>query len=104
LTENALKCKYNGGGLPVGYTVDSDQQFQIDPITAPIVRDVFEKYDGGATIADIVRWLNERGIKPQRGKVMGIDSVKRLLKNRRYIGEYKYRETVVPNSIPALVT
>ena len=22
LTENALKCKYNGGTLPIGYTVD----------------------------------------------------------------------------------
>lgn len=25
------------------------------------------------------------------------------MKNRRYIGEYKYRDTVVPNGIPALV-
>ncbi|MDR2047125.1 MAG: recombinase family protein [Clostridiales bacterium] len=103
MTENALKCKYNGGGLPVGYTIDSDQQFQIDPVTAPIVRDTFEKYHSGSTIVEIVRWLNERGIKPQRGKAMGIDSVKRLLKNRRYIGEYKYRDTTVPNGIPALV-
>ncbi|MDD4546403.1 MAG: recombinase family protein, partial [Oscillospiraceae bacterium] len=31
LTENALKCKYNGGGLPVGYAIDSEQYFQLDP-------------------------------------------------------------------------
>ena len=30
LTENALKCKYNGGTLPIGYTVDENQFFQID--------------------------------------------------------------------------
>lgn len=35
LTENALKCKYNGGGLPIGYTIDNEQDFQIDPLTAP---------------------------------------------------------------------
>ena len=35
LTENALKCKYNGGTLPIGYVIDSPQYFQIDPITAP---------------------------------------------------------------------
>lgn len=32
LTENALKCKYNGGTLPIGYTVDENQFFQIDPV------------------------------------------------------------------------
>ena len=25
LTENALKCKYNGGTLPIGYVIDSEQ-------------------------------------------------------------------------------
>lgn len=34
LTENALKCKYNGGTLPIGYIIDSEQYFQIDPLTA----------------------------------------------------------------------
>ena len=103
MTENALKCKYNGGGLPVGYKIDDKQQFQIDPLTAPIATEAFQKYSDGATIAEIVRWLNKKGIKPQRGKEMSIDSVKRLLKNRRYIGEYKYRDTVVPGGVPAIV-
>lgn len=31
LTENAYKCKFNGGTLPLGYTIDSEQHFQIDP-------------------------------------------------------------------------
>jgi DNA invertase Pin-like site-specific DNA recombinase len=103
MTENALKCKYNGGGLPVGYKIDEEQQFQIDPLTAPIVTEAFQKYSDGATIAEIVRWFKAKGIKPQHGKGMGVDSVKRLLKNRRYIGEYQYRETIVPGGIPAIV-
>lgn len=103
MTENALKCKYNGGGLPVGYKIDDDQQFQIDPLAAPIVVEAFQKYNDGATIIEIVRMLKEKGIKPQRGKEMSVDSVKRMLKNRRYIGEYKYRDTIVPNGIPALI-
>lgn len=32
-----------------------------------------------------------------------IDWVKRLLKNRRYIGEYKYRDVVQENGVPAIV-
>ena len=31
LTENALKCKFNGGTVPLGYTVDTNQYYQIDP-------------------------------------------------------------------------
>lgn len=103
LTENALKCKYNGGGLPVGYTVDSEQNFQLDPLTAPAVLDAFKRYDKGATIVMLVRWLNERNIKTNRGKEMGIDSVKRLLKNRRYIGEYQYSKTTIPGGVPSIV-
>ena len=34
-TENALKCKYNGGTLPIGYTTDKEQNYHIDPLTAP---------------------------------------------------------------------
>ena len=44
LTENALKCKYNGGTLPIDYTIDANQYFQIDPITAPVVLDAFKHY------------------------------------------------------------
>ncbi len=34
LTENALKCKYNGGSLALGYRIDHEQHYQIDPMTA----------------------------------------------------------------------
>lgn len=36
MTENALKTKYNGGTLPIGYQIDSDQCFQLDPLTRPL--------------------------------------------------------------------
>lgn len=44
MTENALKSKYNGGTLPIGYQIDSDQCFQFDPLTAPFVREAFQRY------------------------------------------------------------
>ena len=103
LTENALKCKYNGGGLPIGYTIDNEQYFQIDPLTAPIVLEAFQHYDKGATVKQLVDFLNSKGIQTYRNKPLRIDCVKRLLKNRRYIGEYKYRDTVTPNGVPAII-
>ena len=43
MTENALKSKYNGGTLPIGYQIDSDQCFQLDPLTAPFVHEAFQR-------------------------------------------------------------
>ena len=34
---------------------------------------------------------------------MRFNSVEHMLKNRRYIGEYSYRDTVIPDGIPAIV-
>lgn len=38
MTENALKCKYNGGIIPLGYSIDKDKKYIINTITAPIVQ------------------------------------------------------------------
>ena len=43
------------------------------------------------------------GIKNTRGQKMTYNSVQHLLSNRRYIGEYTYRDIVVPDGIPAIV-
>ena len=103
MTENALKSKYNGGTRPIGYLIDSDQYFQLDPLTAPFVREAFQRYDEGATMTAIRDWLNEQGVKNTRGQKMTYNSVQHLLNNRRYIGEYTYRDIVVPDGFPAIV-
>ena len=103
MTENALKCKYNGGTLPVGYVIDQDGHYQIDPLTAPFVLEAYNRYDDGATMKEIRDYLNEHKIKNTRGYEMNYNNVQSLLKNRKYIGEYSFRETVVPGGIPAIV-
>ncbi len=103
MTDNALKCKFNGGTKPVGYVIDEEQHFQLDPLTAPFVLEAFKRYDEGATMTEIRDWLNDQGVKNTRGQHMSYNSVEHLLKNRRYIGEFRYRETVVPDGIPAIV-
>ncbi len=102
-TENALKCKFNGGTLPIGYVIDGQQHFQIDPLTAPFVLDAFKKYDKGATMKELRDWLNENGIRNKLGKPLNFNSVQHMLNNRRYIGEYKYRDIIVLDGIPAIV-
>ena len=103
MTDNALKCMFNGGTLPMGYLIDADQRFQIDPVTAPFILEAFKQYDEGATMTQIRDSLNEQGMKNTRGKPLTYNSVQHLLSNRRYIGEYKYRDIIVPDGIPAIV-
>lgn len=103
MTENALKCKFNGGTLTLGYKIDEEQYFQIDEATAPFVTEAYKRYDDGSTMTEIRDWLNEQGVKNTRGKPMNYSSVQHLLSNRRYIGEYVYREIVTPDGIPAII-
>ena len=103
LTENALKCKYNGGTLSIGYMIDSEQYFQIDSLTAPAVLDAFKHYADGASMREITNEMNLKGVRTKRGGKISINSVTRMLHNRKYIGEYRYNDIVHPNGIPAIV-
>ena len=105
LKENALKCKYNGGTLPIGYVVDSDKHYQLDPVTAPAVADAFKMYANGMGMQQIADELNIRGVRTQRnnGK-LDVDNITCMLHNRKYTGEYRYKDVVIPGGIPAIVT
>ena len=102
-TENALKCLYNGGTPTFGYIIDSTKHYTVDPLRAPIVLECFEKYSKGTTVKEIVEDLRARGIKTVRGKAPTINFVTDLLHNRKFIGEYRYKEVVIPGGIPQIV-
>ena len=102
--ENALKGKNNGGGVPLGYLLDKKaQKLAIDPTTAPLVVEVFEKYADGKSVRSIVEDFNTRGLKTKKGQPFNINSFSSLLKNRKYIGEYRYQDVVIEGGVPAIV-
>ena len=103
MTENALKCKFNGGLMPIGYVIDEEQHFQIDPLTAPFVLEAFKRYIEGVTMKELIDFFNEKGIKNKSGGDINYNSIQRMLNNRRYIGEYAFRDIVVHDGIPAIV-
>lgn len=104
--ENALEGKNNGGGIPLGYLLDKQtQKLIIDPETAPLVVEIFERYSGGgATVRSIVENFNSRGLTTKRGKPFNMNSFNALLKNRKYIGEYSYQDVVIPGGVPFIVS
>ena len=58
MTENALKCQYNGGFVPVGFKIDENKHYQLDELVAPLVKEAFMMYVNGRPIKDIVKFLN----------------------------------------------
>lgn len=101
--ENALKGKNNGGGIPYGYCVNSEQYLAINPIEAPIVQEIFRRYAEGESCKSIINSLNQRNIKSNRNKPFAPTVFTTMLRNRKYIGEYRYGEVFIPDSIPAII-
>lgn len=113
----ARDCKYLGGHVPLGYCVDTDKHYQLDPVTAPIVRRVFEMYLSRSGYAPILEYLNSFSLPGTRKTPFGKSDLKFLLKNEIYSGTYVRRmgadprhritspETIrVPGGVPALLT
>ena len=102
-TENALKGKCTGGTGTIGYKIDEEKFYRIDPLVAPFVLEAFQRYDNGEKIVEILNYLNEKGVRNMLGGKLTCSSMNTMLKNRRYIGELSFRDTVVPDAIPAIV-
>ena len=67
--ENALQCKYNGGVVPLGFTIGKEDRLcHIDPETAPIVQEIFTRYADVEPAEKIAASLNERGLRTRTGK------------------------------------
>ena len=114
MTDNALKAMSNGGITPLGYYLDDEQRLQIDESKAPFVREIFQRFADGEMIKTIIADMNARGVgttvrmkkrpgKKPYTKPLGYNNVRRMLSNRKYIGEYKFKDIVIENGIPAII-
>lgn len=104
MTINAEKCICTGGNVALGFCVDSEKRFQLDPNTAPVVRRIFEMYASGSSMAEIIRYLNAQGIKTSRGNEYNKNSINRILRNKRYTGVYTFKGTETPDGLPRIVS
>jgi DNA invertase Pin-like site-specific DNA recombinase len=100
----AEKYLFVGGQKTLGYKAGSDGKFEIDPDTAPIVKSIFKKYAAGKTVAEIIIHLNAQGFKTSLGGDFNKNSLRIILKNKKYIGVYSYCGKDTPNIIPRIVS
>ena len=66
-TENALKGKCTGGTGTIGYKIDEEKFYHLDPLTAPLVLEAFQQYDNGDKMVEIVNFLNDKGVRNMQG-------------------------------------
>jgi len=100
LTDKAANGRgYTGGPTPFGYRRQTVLEgrgnrtyrvstLEIDPATAPLVRQMFEQYATPAgSCRTVVEIMNGSGIRPPRGRVWRRNTVNRMLTNRVYAGD-----------------
>lgn len=103
MTENALQCKYNGSGVPLGFSITPDKHFEIDEMGAKIVREIFDMYASGKNSAEIINYCNGKGYKTSKGQIFNKNSISRILTNEKYIGTYRHGDIIVENGIPSII-
>lgn len=102
MRESAYKHNSIGGHTPLGYKTEN-KKLVIDEETAPRVREAFELYADGTSVADICRLFNSRGYRTAKGAKFGKSSFSRIFKNERYIGTYTYHDYRAEDAIPAII-
>ena len=97
------------GGAPFGYryirkTPEAGARYEILEHEAVLVAEMFRRYaDGGATIADLARWLTSQGVATRTGKHRWDRSVIwGMLRNPAYQGRAVFGKTQVIHEQPGL--
>lgn len=103
LIHNAENCMSVGGTVPLGYKL-VDRRYVLHEVNADIVKQIFSCYADGKSVQEIIRWLNEKSIKTARGNSFNKNSLTKMLKNRKYLGIFMYRDIEKPGGIPRIIS
>ena len=100
--ENVLEGKTNGGVPAYGYRTEKYMYYIIEN-EAEVIRYIFEMYaNTDITVNGLVQILKKKGMFARSEKPFANGSVAHILKNRKYIGEYRWGD-VSNNCIPPIV-
>lgn len=86
MKETAYQCKHTGGVPPLGYTLNPDKTYAVDPLEAETVRIIFSLYAEGRGYSEIIDAL--RGRRTKTGKPFAKNSISAILRNEKYTGTF----------------
>ena len=77
-----------------GYEKDADGKFRVIPEQAEIVRELYKRYESGASLRNLQDWLEENQIKTVLGESKWTTtSIKGILTNEKYCGDVLIQKT-----------
>ena len=109
LRETRMKGNYMGGPINYGYSVKHENigdqtmaKVVINEEEAPILLHIFEAYAAGNRIPDIVRELDDKGIR-NRGNPFTVNSIYFMLQQEKYTGTYTIHGEIFTHIYPAII-
>jgi site-specific DNA recombinase len=96
LKEIALKGLHTGGVAPFGYDV-VDQRYVVNELEAGYVKKIFLAAANREGFSDILKEMQDAGIKGKRGKHIKYTQVYEMLRNEKYTGVYAYSPVQAKN-------
>ena len=77
-----------------GYEKDTEGKFRVIPEQAEIVREIYKRYESGASLRNLQDWLEENQIKTVLGTVeWSTASIRGILTNEKYCGDVLLQKT-----------
>ena len=109
LRETRIKGNYMGGPINYGYKIvhevvgeQTAAKVAINEEEAPVLLHIFEAYAAGNRIPDIVRELDDKGIK-NRGNPFTVNSIYFMLQQEKYTGVYNFNGETFTHIYPAII-
>ena len=98
------------GRPPVGYKPnpankgkDKGKPMVVDQAAVPLVREIFARYLGGASVSQITHWLNRTQKPIGWGKIWRAQATTNILRNPAYIGMMLVDGEIVPAQHEAII-
>ena len=109
LRETRIKGNYMGGPINYGYKIvhettgeQTAAKVAVNEAEAPILLHIFEAYAAGNRIPDIVRELDDKGIK-NRCNPFTVNSIYFMLQQEKYTGVYNFNGETFTHIYPAII-
>ena len=76
------------------YRKDADGKLQVIPEQAEVVREIYKRYESGASLRNLKDWLEENQIKTVLGtEEWSVSAIKGILTNEKYCGDVLLQKT-----------
>ena len=102
IRESLTKGYFIGGYGLFGYDI-VDKKWTINPEEAANVREIFERYRYGEKAKSIANWLNAIGVRNKSGSQFTVNSIARVIRQKKYKGIVEFEGRVYTNVVPAIV-